>query len=297
MPTNITPRIPARPSNIRTDMDEEGRTLADRIEITRQFLVMAAHKQTTDDVYINTVATELRQHSELRILMPDFLKNYVAHTVFFADISSQFRSYHDRETHIKEGLQPVLDWLQGINTPAPMPTPPSAAQLTQQLNTLGINLPDDLLSQATQMAQSYATLFIIENTLRHLIDRTLSRQYGQNYWENGAAISSGIKKKIENNKQKEASIRWLQARGNDNLNWQDLYYIDFADLAKIIHSNQLLFQDIFPDEHWLQAIISDMAMCRHLIAHCCFANDDARSTLISDFKKVMRQIGYQDSGG
>lgn len=77
-------------------------------------------------------------------------------------------------------------------------------------STPGID--DNYVSDLEKMLELFATLHVLENSMRRLIEKVLSKKLGQEWWE--LAASNPQKKKHEDRIQKEISRKWLPTRSS-----------------------------------------------------------------------------------
>ena len=71
-----------------------------------------------------------------------------------------------------------------------------------------------------------------------------------------------IRRNVDNRKIKEEENRWHARRGSRNI-----FYTNFGDLRDIIIDNWEIFQNFFPDQHWIASRFKDLEISRNIIAH------------------------------
>ena len=134
------------------------------------------------------------------------------------------------------------------------------------------------------MANAYVALYALENHIRNYIDTKLTEKIGADY-----IISIAIPKKlnqgIETRKSQEQSKKWLPLRGDN-----DLYYLDFIDLADVIANNWDYFKDDIPSQEWIKVKMQDVYDIRCLIAHNSYITDDNIQLLESTKKQIISQL-------
>lgn len=150
-----------------------------------------------------------------------------------------------------------------------------------------LDLNYDLIKKGKQMAKAYITLYALENHLREFIHNILTEKIGVDYSE---AISPKLRKSIEKLKEKERNKKWLPLRGDN-----ELYYLDFNELSDLIIFNWEHFQDIIPDQQWINVKIDEMYNIRCLIAHNSYISDENFVLLDITTKQILKQINQQTS--
>jgi hypothetical protein len=147
-----------------------------------------------------------------------------------------------------------------------------------------LHLPDDIKQKGKEMAEVYTYLYCVENSLRLFIDKVLTMELGVNYFS-VITVPSNVKKSIQVRKDLEVKNRWIGLRGD-----QELFYLDFKELANIITANWETFKEYFPDQHWLNVKIEELGNCRNLIAHNSFISDMERDVIRLNYNQILKQI-------
>lgn len=145
-----------------------------------------------------------------------------------------------------------------------------------------IELNEDLIKKGKQMAKAYITLYALENHLREFIHKVLTQKIGTDY---SKAISPKLHKSIDTLKEKERVKKWLSLRGDN-----DLYYLDFIELADLIINNWEHFSDVIPDQPWIKVKIEEMYNIRCLIAHNSYISDENFELLNVTTRQILKQI-------
>jgi len=122
------------------------------------------------------------------------------------------------------------------------------------------SLPKKLAKEARKMAEVYPRLYVVENSLRHLIVHTLRKKHGDTWWN--CRVPTAVKRSVESRKRQEGKNRWHTRRGGHNI-----FYTDFGDLGSIIINNWEDFKEIFPSQRWIQTRIDEIELSRNIIAH------------------------------
>jgi hypothetical protein len=113
---------------------------------------------------------------------------------------------------------------------------------------------------ARKMAGVYLSLFCLENSLRRHIEKVLSQNLGDNWWE--LAASSSMKRKEQDRRSNETQNKWIPSRSTAG----PLYSLDWPDLVTIIRKYEELFKRTIPDINFLHRF-SDLGNLRNVVAH------------------------------
>jgi hypothetical protein len=137
-------------------------------------------------------------------------------------------------------------------------------------------LPQDIKEKGYYMSEIYIYLYAVENSLRLFIIKA----GGDNL-----TLSSSLKRTIEGRKTKELENQWLSVRGNE-----DIFYLDFKDLATILDLNWDIFKKYFPEQGFIIPKIKEMAECRNHIAHNSYINKEECNLIKTYYSVILKQI-------
>jgi hypothetical protein len=143
-------------------------------------------------------------------------------------------------------------------------------------------LPVGVLNDAARMATLYPYLYVLENSIRHLIGRVLSANHGSGWWASRAPVD--VRNRVQDRKVKESKTPWHGKRGGHDIN-----YSDFSDLRRIITFNWADFEPIFPSQPWITQKLEELEPARNTLAHHnpVPANEQKRLEVILDDWTVM----------
>ena len=123
-----------------------------------------------------------------------------------------------------------------------------------------LNYPLRILEAAARMSSVFVVFFSMENSVRELITQRLSEKYGLNWWEE--KIPQKIREKVNSLKDSEELHRYHTPRSSELIG-----YTTFGHLAQIIIARWEDFEDLFPDQAWINSRFSDMERSRNIIMH------------------------------
>ncbi|TIM64928.1 MAG: hypothetical protein E5Y58_25750 [Mesorhizobium sp.] len=111
-----------------------------------------------------------------------------------------------------------------------------------------------------RMLPVYAQLFLLENSMRGLIEKVLSEHLGPDWWEHAA--NSSMKKKNADRSQNEQTKRWAPTRSE----FGPLYALDWTDLITLMRKFQPQFEKYIGEISFLHRY-DDAGTFRNIVAH------------------------------
>lgn len=121
-------------------------------------------------------------------------------------------------------------------------------------------LPTSVATDAARMAQLYPKMYLLENSIRSVINRVLTAKHGKDWWLTEAPI--GVRKLVQGRKDKEDKVPWHGKRGA-----HEIYYSDFSDLRNIIEKNWVDFDPIIHKQQWINQWLEELEPARNTLAH------------------------------
>lgn len=135
----------------------------------------------------------------------------------------------------------------------------------------------------------YPTLYIFENSVRDLIETVLRSKHGKDWWAEG--VPRKIRETASKHKADEAKDPWHGTRGG-----REIDYVFLVDLWAIVKHNWSEFQVLFPDQAWIQTLITrDMNVSRRVIAHMNPMSSDDIKGIEAAFRKWVKQLQAVES--
>lgn len=130
----------------------------------------------------------------------------------------------------------------------------------------------------------YPTLYVFENSLRDLIEAVLRAKHGKNWWTE--AVPTKVRETAAKHKADEATNPWHGARSG-----REIDYILLNELWAIIKDNWGDFKHLFPDQPWIQTLITrDMNVSRRVLAHMTPLSADDITGIEASFRKWVNQL-------
>jgi hypothetical protein len=116
------------------------------------------------------------------------------------------------------------------------------------------------LLEARDMAAVYPLLYVLENSIREVIDRLMTNRYGNNWWDLKAG---GLKKAVDKRKSDEERNMWHQRRGA-----RPIDYLDLAQLPALVRQIQKdIVPDIIPSIEWFTQFVDEIYKSRCVVCH------------------------------
>lgn len=111
-----------------------------------------------------------------------------------------------------------------------------------------------------KMVSVYARLFLLENSMRGLIENILERNLGDDWWN--IASNAKMKRKHSDRKENEKIYKWAPTRSD----FGPLYALDWPDLITLMRKYENLFKPIIKDINFLHRF-EDAGIYRNVVAH------------------------------
>lgn len=145
-------------------------------------------------------------------------------------------------------------------------------------------LSPDEIEAAQKMAELYVIIHCYENSARKLIQNTLEKRLGLNWWD--IAANTTMKNNASQLKQKEQRHTWITPRGNSML-----FYVDWGDLVSLIRKYETDFESVIGDIKFIELRMEELERYRNIIAHNgTLESKDDYDQIILSFKQWRKQV-------
>lgn len=128
-------------------------------------------------------------------------------------------------------------------------------------------LPKQITQEALKMAKVYPIIYVFENSIRYVIQKTMEMNHGSDWWNN--TVPRKIREKVSSRIADEDKNKWHGKRGA-----HEIFYTDIEELGDIISNNWQDFEKYFPDQSWIKTTIAKIGTSRNIIAHNNPLSDD-----------------------
>lgn len=161
---------------------------------------------------------------------------------------------------------------------------PDAAEAQRSETNLFASAQELIRTNSIQMQYAFRLLFTLENTVRELVTSRFYDTDGTAWFDTRA--TTPMKGKVKSRRETEEKNQWHAGRNQD-----PIYYLDFGDLAKLIINNWTIFEDLLPNQTWVQSRLEDAERTRNVIAHTNVLSSEEISRLEMYLRDWIKQIG------
>ena len=178
--------------------------------------------------------------------------------------------YLDRDTvnHVRGIIQQITHITQDTTTIAKLARKGKREAEKKQLVVVfpkEFTVTDPILEkrkllEARDMAAIYPLLYVLENSIREVIDRLMTNRYGNNWWDSKAGK---LKDKVNERMSDEKKNSWHQRRGA-----RPIDYLDLAQLPALVRRIQKdIVPDIIPSIEWFTQFVDEVYKSRCVVCH------------------------------
>jgi len=145
-------------------------------------------------------------------------------------------------------------------------------------------LEKERLLEARDMAAIYPLLCVLENSIREVVDRFMSSNYGNNWWNSKAP--KGLRDTVSNRMSDEKRNSWHQRRGARPIDYLDLDQLP-ALMRKI---EKEVVPNIIPSLEWFTQFVDEVYKSRCVICHMNPLDKDNIEAVKLRFRQWQKQI-------
>lgn len=139
------------------------------------------------------------------------------------------------------------------------------------------------LLEARDMAAIYPLLYVLENSIREVIDHLMTNRYGNNWWDSKAGK---LKDKVNERMSDEIKNSWHQRRGA-----RPIDYLDLAQLPALVRQIQKdIVPNIIPSIEWFAQFVDEVYKSRCVVCHMNPLDDTNIQAVKVKFTQWQRQI-------
>jgi len=120
-------------------------------------------------------------------------------------------------------------------------------------------LPLEKITEAKEMSEFYAYIYLFENSVRFLISSVLEKKIGKDWWDKDV-ISNRIRNEVDRIKTMRKK-KWILHEAHP------IFYTTMGQLVNIVEKNLTDFDHIFGDIQKLKSLIEPVEEARNPIAH------------------------------
>ena len=140
------------------------------------------------------------------------------------------------------------------------------------------------IKEAKEMAAIYPFLYILENSIREVIDKVMTSKYDNKWWDSYAP--RGLREKADCRMADEKKHPWHQRRGA-----RPIDYLDLNQLPALIRKIERdIVPNIIPSYEWLNQLIEEVYKSRCVICHMNPLDKDNIDSVKLRFRQWQKQI-------
>lgn len=132
--------------------------------------------------------------------------------------------------------------------------------IAKEFKITGQILSQKKILEAKEMASIYPLLYILENSIREVIDKIMISRYGDNWW---SIAPRGLRETASNRMAEEKRNSWHQRRGDRPIDYLDLDQLP-ALMRKI---EKEVVPDIIPSLEWFNQLVDEVYKSRCVVCH------------------------------
>jgi len=147
-------------------------------------------------------------------------------------------------------------------------------------------LPSRIIADAKEMSERvYPILYVFENSVREVIKRVLSAEFGKDWWDRCASAS--VKRTVADRIRQEDDIPWHGSR-----NTHPIFYTDIKDLISLVRNQEAWpkLEPVLKNIEWFTQLINCIGASRNPIAHMNPIAPHDRRRLVVNFIDWHRTI-------
>lgn len=142
------------------------------------------------------------------------------------------------------------------------------------------------LLEARDMAAIYPLIYVLENSIREVIDRVMTNHYGNNWWD----LKVGkLKDRVNERMSDEKKNSWHQRRGA-----RPIDYLDLAQLPALVRQIQKdIVPDVIPSIEWFTQFVDEVYRSRCVVCHMNPLDETNIQAVKVKFAQWQRQIAMK----
>lgn len=145
-------------------------------------------------------------------------------------------------------------------------------------------IQENIRMGSLQMQRCYRILYVLENLIRNFISSRFEEKDGAEWFETRA--NGDMKRDYESRKAKEQANSWHTGR-----NRHPIFYLDFGHLGRLITNHWSEFEDLLPNQSWVQSRLNDAELSRNVIAHTNLLSSEEVDRIEVILRDWIKQIG------
>lgn len=145
------------------------------------------------------------------------------------------------------------------------------------------------ISEAKEMGAIYPLLYVLENSIREVVDRFMTSTYGDKWWDSKAP--KGLRDTVSNRMSDEQKNSWHQRRGARPIDYLDLNQLP-ALMRKI---EKEVVPNIIPSLEWFTQLVDEVYKSRCVVCHMNPLDTVNTQSIKIKFTQWQKQISAKKS--
>ena len=173
-------------------------------------------------------------------------------------------------------LAEIRSLIQIISQPVPLTSPvkktalktkdnrqkePKVIEIAKKFRITDPILPQQKITAAKEMTEVYPLLYVLENSIREVIEQVMTTKHGANWWDSQA--SNKLKHTVAVPMADEEKHSWHQRRGARPIDYLDLNHLP----ALMRQIEQDVVPDIIPSIEWFTQFVNEVYKSRCVVCH------------------------------
>lgn len=202
--------------------------------------------------------------------------------------------YLDRDTvsHVRGIIQQITHITQATTTTAKLARKGKreaekkqiVIAFPKELTVTDPILEEKKLLEAKDMAAVYPLLYVLENSIREVIDLAMTTHYGEKWWDSQAPRQ--LREMVTSRMSDEQRNSWHQRRGARRIDYLDLNQLP-ALMRKI---EKEVVPNIIPSLEWFTQLVEEVYKSRCVICHMNPLDKDNIQAIELRFRQWQKQI-------
>lgn len=145
-------------------------------------------------------------------------------------------------------------------------------------------LKQKIIDEAREMADVYPLIYVLENSIREVIDKIMTTKYGDDWWSTQAPLE--LRKDVSKRMEDDQKHSWHQRRGA-----RPIDYLDLNDLPRLMNKiEKVVVPGIIPSIEWFRQLVVAAYKSRCVVCHMNPLDRDNIQAVQVRFNEWQKQI-------
>ena len=194
------------------------------------------------------------------------------------------RQIRELMQHISPAVQPAARGRASAQPKRADRSAKSAIPVPREIELADQMLSQERVSHARRMTSVYPLLYVLENSIREVIDEIMTSEYGSDWWDSQAP--KGLREQVAKRMADETRHSWHQRRGARPIDYLDLDQLP-AQMRKL---QKQVVPNVIPSLEWFNALIEEVYRSRCVVCHMNPLDQDNLNALKVRFRQWHKQM-------